>query len=225
MIELAEERTGRAVAQAVAFPSTSVPARRDEADWADFRLWRSRLIEGFERSAVRPQIPGALVGLAFIHLAGFLLCQASYVPDGKANLWHPVLWLAELIAVLAYWRRLMGRNWARTSVAINLVVKFWTTFLILSFTVVTSNWFTGYELAWYKPVWGTLSTFLFASMAWLFTPLFFIPAVQMGLTGTLMVNLPDHAFLIYGVSWWIALVGVAAWMQRRDRQALLAPAD
>ena len=31
----------------------------------------------------------------------------------------------------------------------------------------------------------------------------------MWLTGLLMVNLPSWSFLIYGVSWWLALVGIA----------------
>ena len=83
----------------------------------------------------------------------------------------------------------LGRGWIRSSTAMNLVAKLWTTFLILSFNVVTLNSLTGFELHWYKPVWATLSTFLFASLAWLFTPWFLVPAVQMWATGLLMVNL------------------------------------
>ena len=74
------------------------------------------------------------------------------------------------------------------------MAKLWTTFLILSFNLVTLNSFTGFELAWYKPVWATLSTFLFASLAWVFSPWLFVPAVQMWATGLLMVNFPDWCF-------------------------------
>jgi len=96
------------------------------------------------------------------------------------------------------------------------VAKLWTTFLILSFNLVTLNSFTGFELAWYKPVWATLSTFLFASLAWAFSPWFFVPAVQMWATGLLMVNFPDWGFLIYGVSWWLALMGIAIHLRRQE---------
>ena len=68
---------------------------------------------------------------------------------------------------------------------------------------------TGWESRWYKPAWGTLSTFFFAALAWLFTPRFFIPAVQMYFTALLMVSSGDEENLIYGLSWWIALMGIA----------------
>ena len=30
-----------------------------------------------------------------------------------------------------------------------------------------------------------------------------------------MVNLPAWSFLIYGVSWWLALVGIATYLRRK----------
>ncbi|QEH34662.1 hypothetical protein OJF2_32030 [Aquisphaera giovannonii] len=182
----------------------------------DLHRWRATMIGELNASPVRPRLPLALAGLGCIHLLAFLLCQACYFPDGRADLRHPLLWFLELVGVLAFFTGVLGPGWMRSTLAMNLVVKFWTTFLILSFSAVTLNSFTGFELAWYKPIWGTLSTFLLASMAWLFTPWFFVPAVQMWLTGLLIVNLPDYAFLIYGVSWWIALVGIAIRMRQSD---------
>ena len=35
-------------------------------------------------------------------------------------------------------------------------------------------------------------------------------------TGLLMVNLPDWSFLIYGVSWWLALMGIAIQLRRNE---------
>jgi hypothetical protein len=154
--------------------------------------------------------------VACINLVAFTLCQIIYVPDGRADFRHPLLWFLELVAVLAFLRKSLGPGWIRSSSAINLVAKLWTTFLILSFNLVTLNSFTGFELAWYKPVWATLSTFLFASLAWAFSPWFFVPAVQMWATGLLMVNFPDWSFLIYGVSWWLALMGVAIYLWRKE---------
>jgi hypothetical protein len=83
--------------------------------------------------------------------------------------------------------------------------------------LVTLNAITGFQLSWFKPAWATLSTFLFASLAWLFTPWFFVLAVQMWATGLLMVHFLHWAYLIYGVSWFIALSGVALWIRPRGR--------
>ena len=133
----------------------------------------------------------ALMGVAWIHLFCFLGCQAVYDPAIITDFRHPLLWIVELAGVLALLRAVLGRGWMRSSHAVSLVAKLWISFLIVSFNAVSLNSFTGFELSWYKPVWATLSTFLFATLAWLFTPLFFIPAVQMWLTGLLMVSLPD----------------------------------
>ena len=136
------------------------------------RGWKSDLIAELNRSAVRKRLSIAMAGVACINLVTFMICQVIYIPDGRADFRHPLLWLLELVAILAFLRKSLGRGWIRSSTAINLVVKFWTTFLILSFNLVTLNSFTGFGLAWYKPVWATLSTFLFASLAWVFSPWF-----------------------------------------------------
>ena len=190
--------------------------RRLAVGTPDLRGWKNALLDDMNRSTVRERMAVGLTGVGCIHLVSFILCQAIYDPGGRADLRHPLLWLLELIAILVFLRRSLGRGWIRSSEAINLVAKLWTTFLILSFNLVTLNAVTGFELAWFKPVWATLSTFLFASLAWLFTPWFFVPAVQMWLTGLLMVNLPDWGFLVYGISWWIALLGIAFCLRRNQ---------
>jgi len=177
--------------------------------------WKAELIGELNQSPVRKRLSIALAGVACINLVAFTLCQIIYVPDGRADFRHPLLWFLDLLAVLAFLRKSLGRGWIRSTAAINLAAKLWTTFLILSFNLVTLNSLTGFELAWYKPVWATLSTFLFASLAWAFSPWFFVPAVQMWATGLLMVNFPDWCFLIYGVSWWLALMGVAIHLRRK----------
>jgi hypothetical protein len=75
----------------------------------------------------------------------------------------------------------------------------------------------GWEARWYKPAWGTLSTFFLASLAWLFSPRLFIPAVQMYFTALLMIGFRDQENLIYGVSWWIALLGISRAIRQRER--------
>jgi hypothetical protein len=185
-------------------------------DALDLRAWKAALSNDLDRSMAAGRWPTALVGVAWIHLLCFAGCQAVYDPAVISDLRHPMFWTIELLSVLALLRNVLGRGWMRSSPAINLVAKLWISFLILSFNVVSLNAITGFELSWYKPVWGTLSTFLFASLGWLFSPLFFIPAVQMWLTGLLMVNLPGWSYLIYGVSWWLALLAIAQYLRRKQ---------
>jgi hypothetical protein len=209
-------KTGRRATRSAVLSLSEDQGSRLAIETINLRGWKAELIEELNRSAVRKRLSIGLAGVASINLVTFIVCQIIYVPDGRADFRYPVLWLLELAAVLAFLRMSLGRGWIRSSSAINLVAKLWTTFLILSFNLVTLNSFTGFELAWYKPVWATLSTFLFASLAWAFSPWFFVPAVQMWATGLLMVNFPDWGFLIYGVSWWLALMGIAIHLRRKE---------
>jgi hypothetical protein len=188
------------------------------------RAWRTSLVSDLNRATAERRWSTALMGVAWIHLFCFLGCQAVYDPAIISDFRHPLLWVVELAGVLALLRAVLGHGWMRSSHAVNLVVKLWISFLIVAFNAVSLNSFTGFELSWYKPVWATLSTFLFATLAWLFTPLFFISAVQMWLTGLLMVWFPNWSYLIYGVSWWLALMGIAAWLRQRARSST-PPAD
>ncbi len=210
------EKNVRQVTHRVVLSSSENQETTLSSETLSVRRRRAELIEEFSRSAVRPRLSVALAGVACINLFIFLLCQIIYVPDGRADFRHPLLWLLGLGAVLLFLRLSLGRGWNRSSAAINLVAKLWTTFLVLSFNLVTLNSLTSFELAWYKPVWATLSTFLFACLAWAFSPWFFVPAVQMWATGLLMVNFPDWCFLIYGVSWWLALMGIAIHLRRQE---------
>ena len=155
-----------------------------------------------------------MTAVAWIHLSCFLACQVLYDPSVQRDPRLVFIWAGELAAVVAVLRVLVGAGWFGSSPSISVVTRLWATFLILSFNLVMLNALTGWESRWYKPAWGTLSTFFFAALAWLFTPRFFIPAVQMYFTALLMVRFKDYENLIYGVSWWLALLGIA-WAIRR----------
>ena len=159
----------------------------------------------------------ALIAVAWIHLVTFLACQVLHDPLVERDVRHLVLWIVELAVVILTMRRVAGLGWFWSSPAINVIARLWVTFLILSFNVATLNALTGWESLWFKASWGTLSTFLFAALAWLYTPKFLIPAVQMYFTALLMARFPDWNNLIYGVSWWVALVGTAGVVRKRER--------
>jgi hypothetical protein len=166
----------------------------------------------------------ALLVVAWIHLATFAACQVLHDPLVERDVRHLILWVVELAAVILAMRRVAGLGWFWSSPAINVIARLWATFLILSFNVATLNALTGWESLWFKACWGTLSTFLFAVMAWLFTPKFLIPAVQMYFTALLMARFPAWNNLVYGVSWWLALAGTASVVRKRERAGDIANA-
>jgi hypothetical protein len=182
--------------------------------------WRDSLREDLARTIEhgRGGWSRAVAAVAWIHLGCFLVCQALHDPSLKSDPRLVLVWGAELIAVIAALRTIVGPRWFTASPAVGVVTRLWGTFLILSFNLVMLNALTGWESRWYKPAWGTLSTFFFASLAWLFTPRFLIPAVQMYFTALVMVYLPNEENLIYGVSWWAALMGITGAMRRRERR-------
>ena len=159
----------------------------------------------------------ALMTIAWIHLGIFLTCQAIYDHAFPYDIRLLGLWGVELFAVTDGDGTIAGPRWFAFSPAVGVVTRFWGRFLILSLNLVMLNALTGWEYRWYKPAWGTLSTFFFAAMAWLFTPRFFILAVQMYFTALLMVAFKDQDNFIYGLSWWIALMGIALTVRRREQ--------
>ena len=197
----------------------------EERPTSGFRLdamlmdWKAGLradLDGtFERGGGRWS--RAIAAVAWIHLGSFLFCQAIYEPEVQRDPRLFYVWVGELAAVLIALRAIAGRGWMRSSPAIGVATRLWGTFLILSFNMVMLNELTGWETRWYKPAWGTLSTFFLASMAWLFSPRLFIPAVQMYFTALLMLYFKHADNLIYGVSWWLAMMGIARGVQTRER--------
>ena len=166
--------------------------------------WRFLLMaELTEAAEARPWGP-ALMAVGWAHLAFFLVCQGAYSGGVRAPWVSLVLWGAELGVVLGALRLVAGRDWFRAAPAVGLIVRVWVTFLILSFNVASLNSLTGWSLDWFKPVWCTLSSFGFATMAWLFGIRYLVPAFQMYFTGLMMVKYPGWNYAIYGASWWLA---------------------
>ena len=190
--------------------------------------WNDALRSELDRTIVRGggRWSRALTAVAWIHLFTFLACQLLHDPLVERDVRHLVLWIVELAAVILTMRRVAGLGWFWSSPAINVIARLWVTFLILSFNVATLNALTGWESLWFKASWGTLSTFLFAALAWLFTPKFLIPAVQMYFTALLMARFPGLNNIIYGVSWWPSLWWAPAYVVRkRERAGNLAQAN
>lgn len=175
------------------------------------------------RVALRDRYGRALMVVGWWHLACFTACHfVLQWPDHRP--WHHVaLWGAEVAGILALLRLLIGRLWFRATPLAGVVVRVWSTFLILAFNLATLNSLTGFGVDWYKSGWTALSTFGFAAMAWLLDWRFLVPAVQMYLTGLLVTVAPSWAFLTYGVSWWLALQYIGGHLEWRRRSPAATP--
>ena len=176
-------------------------------------------IEALETSIHRDRWGLGLIAVGWVHLATFLSCEALFVSGDRRSLPYLALWGAELVTVVLILRRVVTANGRRPAPELTgLLARVWITFLILKFNAVSLNTLMGMDTMaqeWFKPMWGTLGTFGFAMMAWLTTPWFLILAVQMSLTAAIMVKNPMHAYLIYGVSWCVALHAVGFALERR----------
>ncbi len=197
--------------------STRVPISPD--------AWMRRLAADLERVAVRDRWGRAFMAVGWVHLATFLACQALYSYGAAHDIYYLSLWALELAVNLWVFRRLAGRGWCRVTPLASILSRVWATFLILSFNVATLNTLTGWQLDWFKPVWAVLSTFGFATTAYLTSLWFFVPAVQMYFTGLLMVRFPGLSYAIYGFSWWAAFQGIGWTLERRRSRPALVPAE
>jgi hypothetical protein len=183
--------------------------------------WKFLLIDELRQVALSRPWGQAVRAIGWVHLASFLVCQITYTAGVRASWVSILFWSSEIVAVLVAVRLVAGRGWFRTP-AVGLIIRVWVTFLILSFNVASLNTLTGWSLDWFKPVWCTLASFGFATMAWLFGLRFLIPAFQMYFTGLLMVRFPGWNYVIHGLSWWAALQWVG-WDLDRRRARLLRP--
>ena len=187
--------------------------------------WKFLLIAELRQVALRRPWGHALMAIGWVHLAFFLACQVVYSAGIRDSWVSLLLWGSEIGAVLVAMRVVAGRDWIKEAPAVELIVRVWITFLILSFNVASLNTLTGWSLDWFKPVWCTLASSGFATMAWLFGLRFLFPAFQMYFTGLLMVRFPEWGYMIHGVSWWAALQALG-WdlTRRRERLKCLAHA-
>jgi hypothetical protein len=181
---------------------------------ADLRGCQAALVHDLVRVAARDRWGHGLMVIGWVHLGFFLICQALYARGDRAPAHFIPLWMADLAAVLASFRLIAGRGWMRATPLAGVVVRVWATYLILAFNAATMNSLMGWSADWFKTSWAALATFGFATMAWLLGLRFLIPAVQMYFTGLLMIRFPQHQYLIFGLSWWLALQAIGLVLRR-----------
>ncbi len=173
--------------------------------------WKVAILANWKESAEIDRWPLVLSTIGWIHLGVFSICQWMFSHGDKTPSRYILAWSIELLLVILAIRTIAQKGWSRRSPIVGFGLRVWCTFLILSFNTASLNTLSGLSSDWFKLAWAPLSTFGFAAMAYAATPWFFVPAVQMYFTGLLLVWLPNWNYLIYGLSWCLALqiVGLA----------------
>jgi hypothetical protein len=199
-----------------------IEEERIETDLTAERLmpdWKALLRQEIDQAIVRGggRWSRALMAVAWIHLLAFVICHMLHSPRQDSDPRHILVWFIELVSVFVAMRIFAGKGWFWSPQAIHFIGRLWLTLLILSFSLSTLNATIGWQTLWFKAAWGTLSSFFFATLAWLITPRFLILAVQMYVTALLMARFMDWNNLIYGVSWWLALMEIAWRVRWRER--------
>jgi hypothetical protein len=198
-------------------PGLQVIVLMDDAtkSLADLRSCKTILVHDLVRVAARDRWGQGLLVIGWLHLGFFLICQVLYARGDRAPAHFIPLWMADVAAVLISFRLIAGPGWMRATPLAGVIVRVWATYLILAFNAATMNGLMGWSAEWFKPSWATLATFGFATMAWLIGLRFLIPAVQMYFTGLLMIQFPQLQYLIFGLSWWLALQAIGLVVLRR----------
>ena len=179
--------------------------------------WKAQFVRELSETVRNDRWSTVLYSIAGIHLLAFLITQWMYDPARDSDPRLLGVWIVELLAIWAALRAITGCWGYRLDTAPGVVLRVWVTFFILDFNSVLMNAQSGWAIHWYRLAWPTLSTFGFATLAWLVNVRFLIPAVQMWVTGLILVRFPTWSYAVYGVSWTAALVGTAWWIDR-DRQ-------
>ena len=175
-------------------------------------------VDDLYRIALRDQWGLALIWVGWVHLGLFLVCQWLYGLGDRAETHFLSLWGIDVgLGVMILRRTLVERRVGPMPSLFVLVARIWITFLILDFSSAGLNSLVGFETDWFKAVWATLSTFGFATMAWIFHLKFLVPACQMSLTAVMIARFPEFAYAIYGISWCLALNVVGYALEKRRR--------
>lgn len=182
----------------------------------DPRGWKAVWVADLDRVAARDRWGRAFLCIGVIHCAAFAVCEFLHTSGILHESPYVAIWLLELAAVLMTMQFFAGRYWWRATPLAGILGRVWGTFLLLSFNLTTMNSLTGIEASdWFKPALTNQATFAFAITAYLLSPRYFIPAVQMYFTGLLMIALPRHSYAIHGISWLSILVALGVILERR----------
>ncbi len=164
--------------------------------------------------ARRVHLGAGLLVVAWVHLVIFACCEALFLTGDRAATHFLPLWIGDVAFGLLYLRpKLVGLGRLDSARSARLTLRIWLTFAILCLTSASLNSLTGFQIDWFKISWSMLGTFGFATLAWIFHLAFLIPAVLMSITALLIASHPDHAYIIFGLAWFLTLHALAVGLE------------
>ncbi len=167
------------------------------------------------RDARSNRLGAGLSLVGWFHLLLFGSCEVLYGQGDRAALHFIPLWFLDVVfTLLVLHHRLPSIGSPGSARSFRVAFRIWITYTILCLTSASLNSITGFQVDWFKVSWAMLATSSFATMAWIFHPGFLIPAVQMSITALLIASHPDHAYAIFGVSWFLTFQGFGVLLER-----------
>jgi hypothetical protein len=184
----------------------STPAQFDQLErWARQRRWGLSLL---------------LVG--WLHLLAFSFCYyLTIVRSYHAAAGHLAVWVGELCGVALIFRLCGGPSPAERSPALaRFVGRVWFAYFVLAFNLGSMNTLRGHQLFELFPAMASLASFGFLVMTFAVNRRFFGAVLVMFAAGLLMAAYLLHAYLIFGLAWWLVLNGIGLQLMRRRPSSL-----
>ena len=164
----------------------------------------------------------SLLLVGWLHLLAFSICYyMTIVCHYNGAPGYLTVWAAELCGMALIFRLCGGPRSAEAPLPLGrFVVRIWTAYFLLSFNLCSLNALRGHIMFELFPAMASLGSFAFLVMSFVIDRRFYAAVLVLFAAGLLeAANLP-HAFLVFGLAWWLVLNGVGIGLLWRRRPAL-----
>ena len=162
----------------------------------------------------------ALLLAGWLHLLAFGLCYYLTVARGyHGAAGYLAVWVGELCGVALIFRLCGGPRPAEAPPPlVRFVVRVWVPYFVLAVNLGTMNTLRGHHLFELFPAMASLASFAFLVMSFAVSRRFFWAVPVLFAAGLFMAAFLLHAYLIFGLAWWLVLNGVGLGLLARGRR-------
>jgi hypothetical protein len=174
-------------------------------------------IDQLERLARQRRWGLSLLLVGWLHLLAFSLCYYLTVARGYHEAaGYLAIWVGELCGVGLIFRLCGGPPSAERPPALSRFIgRVWFAYFVLAFNLGSMNTLRGHPMFELFPAMASLASFGFLVMTFAVNRRFFAAVVVMFAAGLLMAAYLLHAYLIFGLAWWLVLNGIGLGLLRR----------
>jgi hypothetical protein len=167
----------------------------------------------------------SLLLVGWLHLLAFALCYVlTVVVDYHEPAGYLAVWAAELAAAGLVFRLCGGPRLAAPAPPLaRLVARVWLAYFVLACNLCAMNGLRGHRMFELFPALASLASFGFLVMAFAVSRRFFAAVLVLYPAGLLMAAQLRHAYLVFGLAWWLVLHGIGLALLARPRP--VAPAS